>query len=177
MRIRAARASDLPSIAAISDASILTEAANFAGAAEGLAVWEERFRQREASDRYPWFVAAEETRAEETILGFAKAGAFREKSAYDWLAETSVYLEKSGRGRGLGFALYEALIAALRERGFQAALGVISLPNEASVALHERCGFEKVGHLDRAGWKFDRWWDVGFWRRELNPCAEPPPAL
>lgn len=169
--IRPARLEDMPAIAAISNASIQTEAANFADTPEDVSVWEERF---EAARTHPWFVAEDQAHQ---VVGFSKSGPFREKAAYSWLAETSVYLAREARGMGLGRALYEPLIDTLRARRFTRALGIIALPNPASVALHEQLGFRKVGHLDRAGWKFERWWDVGFWELALKDETPPPQGL
>jgi len=76
-------------------------------------------------------------------------------------------MNPSQAGQGLGTRLYEALLAELKQLGVHAVLGGIALPNEASVALHERLGFEKVGQLKQVGWKLQRWVDVGYWEKRL----------
>jgi phosphinothricin acetyltransferase len=81
--------------------------------------------------------------------------------------ETTIYLDPAWQGRGIGARFYEALLQALSERGFHSALGCLGLPNAASVRLHEKLGFKKVGHMRDAGWKFGAWVDVGFWERRL----------
>ena len=112
---------------------------------------------------YPWLVWEEEGRG----LGYAYGSTWRTRHAYRYAVETTVYLAMGQQGRGVGAQLYEALLAELRGRGFHSALGCLSLPNEPSVRLHEKLGFQKVGHMREAGWKFGAWVDVGFWERML----------
>jgi len=108
---------------------------------------------------HPWLVWAEGDR----VLGYAYASVWRARPAYRHSTETAIYLAPDQQGRGLGIALYRALLDELRARGFHLVLGGVALPNEASARLHERLGFQKVGHMREAGRKFDRWIDVGFW--------------
>jgi L-amino acid N-acyltransferase YncA len=115
---------------------------------------------------YPWFVAEEEG----VLTGYSYAGPFHARAAYRLTAETTVYLRPGCEGRGTGAALYEALLATLRRRDLHAAIGIIALPNPASVALHERFGFGQVGRLVEVGRKFDRWIDVGIWQLQLSPA-------
>jgi L-amino acid N-acyltransferase YncA len=110
-------------------------------------------------ERYRWIVAEEEGR----VLGYAYFGPFRTRAAYRLSAETTVYVDRDERGRGLGTALYAEILESAKAAGFHALLGGIALPNEASVRLHEKFGFRKVAHLEAVGRKFDRWIDVGFW--------------
>jgi phosphinothricin acetyltransferase len=102
------------------------------------------------------------------VAGFAYAGVHRERPAYRWSAEVSVYLGEGYRGRGLGRALYETLIALLGEQGYRTLLAGISLPNPASVALHTRLGFEEVGVYRRIGWKAGAWRDVVWLARQIG---------
>ena len=114
------------------------------------------------------------------LLGYAYAGRWRERPAYRWSIETSVYVRGGERGRGLGRALYTALLAAVRLQGFYNAYAGITLPNAPSVRLHEALGFEPVGVYRRAGYKLGAWHDVGWWQLALRaPRAEPaePRAL
>lgn len=108
---------------------------------------------------WPWLVAAEG----DHVLGYAYAGKWKSRCSYRYTAEATVYLEKSATGRGLGSALYAALIAEVKPMGMHAVIGGIALPNDASVALHEKLGFQQVAHFRQTGWKFDRWIDVGYW--------------
>ena len=101
------------------------------------------------------------------ILGYAYATAFRPRSAYRFSVESTVYLDQTKGGKGFGTELYSALINELRSRQFHCAIGGIALPNAASVALHEKLGFNKIAHLTEVGRKFDRWVDVGYWQLPL----------
>ena len=110
---------------------------------------------------HPWLVAE----SSEGIVGYAYAGAWKIRSAYRHTMESTVYLKDGMTGRGLGTALYTALFEMLTSRHVHAVVGGIALPNAASVALHEKMGFEKVAHFKETGFKFARWIDVGYWER------------
>lgn len=120
---------------------------------------------------HAWLVA--ETDGE--VVGYAYATAFNERPAYRWSTSVSVYVAEGARGNGIGRALYSALFERLRERGFRMACAGITLPNEASVALHERLGFELVGVNREIGWKRGAWHDVGWYQLELAPAGSAPP--
>jgi L-amino acid N-acyltransferase YncA len=120
---------------------------------------------------HAWLVA--ERQGE--VVGYAYATAFNERPAYRWSASVSVYIAESARSQGIGRALYEALFDRLRERGFRMACAGITLPNEASVGLHEGLGFELVGVNREIGWKQGAWRDVGWYQLELSPAPEGPP--
>ncbi len=120
-------------------------------------------RVRAILEKSSWIVAEEGGR----VLGYAYYGPFRSRSAYRFSAEASVYVDKEERGRGLGGELYAAIIDRAKAAGVHALLGGISLPNEASVRLHEKFGFRKVAHFEAVGFKFGRWIDVGFWELVL----------
>lgn len=120
---------------------------------------------------HAWLVAERE----EEVVGYAYAIAFNERPAYRWSANVSIYIAEAARGQGTGRALYGALFDGLRERGFRMACAGITLPNEASVALHERLGFELVGVNREIGWKHGAWRDVGWYQLELAPAGEGPP--
>jgi L-amino acid N-acyltransferase YncA len=109
------------------------------------------------------------------VIGYAYATAFNERRAYRWSASVSVYIAEEGRGQGVGRALYLALFDRLRERGFRMACAGITLPNGASVGLHERLGFELVGVNREIGWKQGAWRDVGWYQLELAPPPDGPP--
>jgi phosphinothricin acetyltransferase len=110
-------------------------------------------------ETHPWLVWEEGGR----VLGYAYASAWRARAAYRHSAETAIYVAMGHHGKGIGTALYRALLDELRARGFHLVLGGLALPNAASVRLHEALGFTKAGHMREAGRKFDRWIDVGFW--------------
>jgi L-amino acid N-acyltransferase YncA len=116
------------------------------------------------SARFPWLVAEDGG----AVIGYAYASTHRERAAYRWAAEVAVYIDRSHQRRGAGRALYESLLERLQRQGFYMACAGITLPNDASVALHEACGFEPVGVFRRLGWKLGSWHDVGWWQRELR---------
>jgi len=120
------------------------------------------------------FLVAEE---DGEVVGYAYACRWRERPAYDWSVEVSVYVDRVRHGQGIGRALYAELFDRLRAQGFRTAVAGVTLPNPASVALHESMGFESIGAFRRIGWKQGAWHDVGYWRLDLLPDAEdPPPA-
>jgi len=118
-------------------------------------------RIRETVDSsLPWLVSEELA----SIQGFAYASKWKGRCAYRHSAEATVYLDPKSTRRGVGSRLYQALLTDLRQRSFHAVIGGIALPNEASIALHERLGFRKVAHFEQVGWKFGRWIDVAYWQ-------------
>lgn len=119
----------------------------------------------------PWLVREDDGR----ITGYAYASIFRARPAYRFTVETTVYVREGQRGRGVGRSLYDDLLPRLVRQGFRRAIGGITLPNAASVALHEALGFTPVGVFRAVGFKFGRWHDVGFWERELGPLVDAPP--
>lgn len=102
------------------------------------------------------------------VVGYAYASLWKQRSAYRHSAETSIYLHPHYFRRGLGKQLYQQLLADLFRRDFHVALACITLPNAASIALHESLGFRKVAHFNEVGLKFDQWLDVGYWQK-LHP--------
>jgi phosphinothricin acetyltransferase len=127
-------------------------------------------RMAAGDDLHPWLVAEEAG----AVLGYAYASPFRERVAYRWAVETTVYVAGDAHRRGVGRALYEALLELLTRQGFTQAVGVIALPNDASVRLHERLGYVLIGVNAAVGWKQGRWIDVGVWQRRLAEPADPP---
>jgi L-amino acid N-acyltransferase YncA len=117
----------------------------------------------------PWLLAVETRDGKERVLGYAYGGTWRTRVAYRWVVETAIYVDKDARGRGIGKALYGALLDLLRLQGFCRAIGGITLPNPESEKLHERLGFKLAGNFRKCGWKQNTWWDVGFWELELRP--------
>lgn len=101
------------------------------------------------------------------ILGYAYADEWKSRCAYKYTVESSVYLRQEAAGRGIGTKLYNMLIELLKEKGIHIVLAGIAIPNEASIALHEKLGFEKTGQLKEVGFKNDRWIDVGYWQLKL----------
>jgi len=113
----------------------------------------------------PWLVAEEA----DGVVGYACARPWKPRRGYRFSTEVSVYLDAAHGGRGLGTKLYTNLLSELRTRHIHAAMGGIALPNEASVRLHEKLGFEKVAHFREVGFKFGAWIDVGYWEKIFEP--------
>jgi phosphinothricin acetyltransferase len=110
----------------------------------------------------------------EGILGYTYAGRFNPRAAYGWTVETSVYVADHAQGQGVGRALYTALLEVLTLQGFRQAVGIIALPNDTSVALHQRYGFQRIGTFEAVGWKFGAWHDVEWWQRPLARAGTIP---
>ena len=126
-----------------------------------------------AQQRHAWLVLEDG----DGVVGYADAGPYKERAAYRWSCEVSVYLAP-GRGRaGGGRLLYEALFARLAGRGYRTALAGMTRPNEASEAFHRAMGFEPVGTWRGIGWKHGRWHDVAWVQRPLVPGDDPPEEL
>jgi phosphinothricin acetyltransferase len=162
MRVRDAVEADLPAVTAILNEAILN----------GTAVWSvspttEEARRDWLEERrgrgFPVLVAEEDG----LVAGFGSYGDFRPWDGYRHTVEHSVYVERSRRGRGIGAALLAALVERAGEAGKHVIVGGIEAGNEASLRLHERAGFERVGRLHEVGRKFDRWLDLVFVQRVL----------
>ena len=108
------------------------------------------------------------------VLAYAYATKFRDRPAYRYVVETSVYVAGPMKGQGAGRLVYEALVDTLRAQGFTQAIGVLSLPNDHSIKLHEEVGFRRAGVFRDVGFKQGRWIDVGYWQCQLNDSRVPP---
>ncbi|MEW2501044.1 N-acetyltransferase family protein [Amycolatopsis sp. CA-161197] len=128
-------------------------------------------RIKRAAKTHAWLVLEIDGR----VAGYAYGGPFKERAAYRWSCEVSVYLELGRRRTGGGRALYEALFARLAERGFRTAVAGMTLPNEPSEGLHRALGFEPVGTYRRIGWKHGAWRDVAWAQRSLVPDSNETP--
>jgi phosphinothricin acetyltransferase len=117
------------------------------------------------SSTHPWLVAEDAGE----VIGYAYGSQHRERTCYRWAADVTVYVDPRHHRRGAGRTLYEALFDLLARQGFRIACAGVTLPNDASVRLHEALGFEPVGVYRRIGFKFGAWWDVGWWQRPLGP--------
>lgn len=160
--IRAAAPSDADAVAAIYNHYITKTLVTFEE--EPVAAAEISRRMEDVrSESLPWLVAEEGGR----VLGYAYATQWRPRVGYRFSAEITVYLGPEHGGRGIGSELYGQLFPMLQARGIRVVIGGIALPNEASVALHEKFGLRKVAHFEAVGVKFDQWIDVGYWQRSL----------
>jgi L-amino acid N-acyltransferase YncA len=116
------------------------------------------------SAHYPWLVAEENGK----IIGYAYASTWKARAAYRHTLESTVYLDPAQVAKGVGTKLYDALFALLRKKSIHVVIGVIALPNEASIVLHEKFGMHKAAHFSEVGFKFNRWLDVGYWQVTLD---------
>lgn len=116
--------------------------------------------QTAASASLLWLVAERQSH----IVGYAYAAKWRDRPAYRFSTEVTVYVDPQSARRGIGSLLYERLLPELRARGLHSAMGGIALPNDASIALHEKFGFTNVAHFKDVGFKLGRWIDVGYWQ-------------
>ncbi len=114
-------------------------------------------------EKFPYLVAEEEGR----VVGYAYASTYYARAAYDWTVELSVYVAQEARGKGFGSLLYDALEEDLKARGFKNFLACIALPNPASLALHEKRGYEQVAHFKKVGYKFGTWHDIVWLQKSL----------
>lgn len=167
--IRLARESDAAAIAAIYRRYVVDSRISFEEAAPCAAEMARRIRG-EMPGYHPWYVAEDEDR----ILGYAASSPFRTRPAYRWTVETGIYLAEDAMGRGIGRALLSTLLGTLQRQGYVAAIGAIALPNDASVALHEKLGFAYAGTYRGVGFKLGEWLDVGLWEKELAPRTISP---
>jgi L-amino acid N-acyltransferase YncA len=122
---------------------------------------------------HPWLVWEEDGE----VLAYAYGGRFRERAAYDWIAETSIYVHEKARRRGIARRLYAAVLDLMKRQGINQAVGVITLPGASSVAMHEAMGFAPAGVWRKAGYKLGQWWDVGVWSLFLSEPETPPVAV
>jgi phosphinothricin acetyltransferase len=155
--IRASRSSDAAQICAIYNHHVLNTVVTFEETP--VSVDEMSRRIGAVTEKWPWYVWEEQG----TIAGYAYAAMWKERSAYRFSVESTVYVADNRLRRGTGAALYRELIPELRRRGAHYVVGGIALPNDASVALHEKLGFTKIGHFVEVGFKHGRWVDVGYW--------------
>lgn len=174
VEVRAAREDDLAAVRDIVNWAIEHTHYNFNTDPQSVEHW--RSEWIAGRELYPWLVA---TIAGE-VVGVAYAGRYRTRRAYDWAAEVTVYVSHRHHRRGVGAALYRELLPILEAQGFHTLLGVIALPNPASVTLHERFGFVAAGATPQVGWKFGKWWGVGNWQKLLrddtHQASDPLPV-
>lgn len=127
------------------------------------------------AQRFPWLVCA----VNDTIAGYVYASPHRDRAAYQWCCESSIYMHETFKGKGVGRILYQALFDLLKLQGMRHVYAGITLPNEGSVALHESLGFVRLATYDHIGYKLGEWKSVGWWALQLNaldPDPQPPTA-
>jgi phosphinothricin acetyltransferase len=162
LRIELADASALPRIVDVMNWAAANTIANFATEPEPLEMWVDAWQR--TRHHHPWFVA----RSGPEVVGFAKSGPHKARQAYAWFAEVTVYIDPAFHGKRIGTSLYEVLLPTLEAQGYTALLAGIAGGHTASERLHQRFGFARCGTFARAGWKFQRWHDVGYWQKSLR---------
>jgi L-amino acid N-acyltransferase YncA len=162
VRVRPATPADAGAIARIYNHYVTATVVTFEDEPVSRAAMAARL-QAVAAAGLPWLVAEQDGE----VAGYAYGSYWKSRSAYRFAIEITVYLDPARTGQGLGTRLYEQLLPRLRRRRVHAVVGCIALPNDASVALHEKFGLAKVAHFPEVGFKFDRWIDVGYWQRLL----------
>jgi phosphinothricin acetyltransferase len=163
MHIRPADSADAPAIAAIYNPYITDSCITFEEVPVTPADITERMQQVQQQG-LPYLVACRDGQ----VMGYCYATPWRVRSAYRFSVEVTVYLAGDAHGQGIGTALYQALLAQLTAAGYHLAIGGITLPNDKSVALHEKLGFSQVAHFSEVGFKQGAWRDVGYWQRKLG---------
>jgi L-amino acid N-acyltransferase YncA len=168
-RCRLARLSDAPQIQAIYAPIVRDTPISFEYEPPDVAEIERRMSKVLASR--PWLVREEDG----VVQGYAYASTFRERQAYDWGVEVSIYVHPAAHGRGIGRSLYATLFDVLRALNYCQVIAGATVPNPASEKLHEGMGFKLAGHFPAIGYKFGRWHDTKFWYLTLRerPAVAP----
>lgn len=164
MHVRPATIDDLPTIVDIYNHYVVHTPVTFDLAPQTVQERRPWFDQFAEGGRHRLLVAADER----GVRGYAGTHQFRTKAAYDTTVETTIYLAPDATGRSIGRALYTALFDAIAGEDIHMLVAGITLPNEASVALHERFGFSSIGVMHAVGRKFEQYWDVGWFERQLR---------
>lgn len=162
--VRPAVEDDLRDIATIYNHEVANSIATFDLEAPTLAYWREKLEGNHQGDHL--LVAVD---SDGDVVGYAYSWSYRPRPAYELTRETSIYLDPSVRGKGIGRILYPALLDAMAQSGVHTAVALVALPNPGSVALHKAVGFEHVGTMREVGYKFDQWIDVEWYQKLLGP--------
>lgn len=165
--IRKAEKKDVPTIREIYAPYVANTAITFE---TEIPTIDEIYKRLETNSRYGWNVAV----ASGDVVGFAYGSKHRERAAYQWCCEVSIYLRENFQGKGVGSLLYTKLFDELKTKGLIQAYGGITLPNEQSVGFHESMGFSHLGTYKNVGYKLEKWHDVGWWEKKLGDCSKNP---
>ncbi len=169
--IRMATLSDAPDIYAVYEPYILNTASTFEYTSVPLS--EFRSRMKKILEHFPWLVCEREGR----IVGYAYCTKFKERAAFDWDCECSVYIDEKEHRKGIASCLYEKILELVRKQGYYTVYALITNSNESSITFHERFGFTKVGVYEKTGYKFEQWWDLLVMEKRLRSFEEKPVRL
>lgn len=190
VRIRPADPADAAAVRDVYAPFVRETPATFTLDPPSVAEVRERIRAKREADEYPWYVAEGTSAARRassdaatdaegpgrSVVGYAYASAVRDRPAYRWSVETSVYVDPAHHRGGVGRRLYDRLFDTLRRQGYVSAFAVLGLPNPQSEAFHEAYGFDHLADFPAAGYKLGAWRDVGWYRLELrDPPVDPDP--
>lgn len=171
--LRDARLPDLEAITAIYRESVVNGQSSFELIPPSTDEMKRRFTAMTGRN-YPYIVAEED---DGVILGYAYAAAYRERPAYRWTVEDSIYIDKNARGRDIGKALLVDLIARCENLGFRQMIAIVGGPETGSVALHKALGFEHIGTMQATGYKFGQWLDTVVMQLPLGKGRETDPDM
>ncbi|OTN76072.1 hypothetical protein A5886_001149 [Enterococcus sp. 8G7_MSG3316] len=171
MQIRFATTADAPAVLAIYSHYVLHTPITFETDIPTIEAFSERIRS--ISSRYPYLVAEESGR----ILGYAYATAYKERAAYDWTVEVTVYLDQSTQAKGIGTALYDALEKILKEQHIVNLTACITGGNQQSEGFHHKRGYQRVADFKKVGYKFGQWHDVIWMQKELQTFNDDVPPF
>lgn len=169
-QVRLATKNDAAALIEVYSPNILKTAISFETEIPSVEDFEKRIEK--CLQRFPWIVCV----VDEKIAGYVYASSHRDRDAYQWSCECSVYVHESFKGKKIGQQLYELLFTLLKQQGLRNVYAGITLPNDASANLHEKCGFQKFVTYENVGYKFGKWHSVGWWKLQLNEYDPEPPS-
>jgi phosphinothricin acetyltransferase len=173
--LRVAEPSDAPALAAIYAPYVRDTAVSFEYEAPDAAEFARRMGA--TLERFPYLVACEPD-GDRAVLGYTYVGPFKERAAYDWAVETSIYVDGRARGRGAGRLLHDGLELACGAMGVLSLEACIAYPDQGgSVGFHDHLGYRMVGRFEQCGYKLGRWWDMVWMEKHLAPHTEAPHAV
>jgi L-amino acid N-acyltransferase YncA len=172
VEIRLATKNDAAQIREIYSPNILDAAISFE--TEVPSIEEMQNRIETILQKYPWIVCVIDGK----IAGYVYASKHRDREAYQWSCECTIYMHNDFKGKGIGKELYQLLFEILKWQGFRNVYAGITLPNNGSVSIHEKCGFKHFATYENIGYKFGNWHSVGWWKLQINDYdLQPPPPL
>jgi L-amino acid N-acyltransferase YncA/ADP-ribose pyrophosphatase YjhB (NUDIX family) len=169
--VRMAALEDALDIYAIYEPYILNTAITFEN--QPVPLEEFRLRMKMVLEQFPWLVCEREGK----IVGYAYCARFKERAAFDWDCECSVYIDENEHRKGIASLLYKEILELVRKQGYFTVYALITNSHQSSIAFHERFGFTKVGVFERTGYKFEKWWDLLVMEKRLRAFDEKPTRL